>query len=145
MTSTLSEIKLTYDKRVLSEPLLTHLAISRVLFPYFEAQRDCNLIEHAFALFLDRANQSIGVSHLSKGGTDRAIIDIKVVISTALLCGASSIILAHNHPSGSEVISEFDRQVTSKVKKAAEFFDLKLLNHLIFLGETSEYTLIDFF
>ena len=44
---------------------------------------------------------------------------------------ASSIIICHNHPSGNREPSEADKRITSKIKDAASFFDISLLDHLI--------------
>jgi DNA repair protein RadC len=44
---------------------------------------------------------------------------------------AHSVILAHNHPSGSLEISESDKNITQRIKKALELFDMSLLDHLI--------------
>ncbi len=46
-------------------------------------------------------------------------------------CNASSIILSHNHPSGSLSPSKVDIELTSKLKKAGETLDIKVLDHVI--------------
>ena len=60
----------------------------------------------------------------------------KVIFQIALKANASSLILAHNHPSGNCVPSEADNRLTEKLKKAGEFLDLPILDHLILTSET---------
>lgn len=82
-------------------------------------------------LMLNRCNQILGIYPLSKGGVSATIVDPKLVFSVALKCNASSIILAHNHPSGNLYPSMADKNITQKLKKAGEFLDIKVLDHLI--------------
>ncbi len=53
------------------------------------------------------------------------------VYSVALKCNASSIILAHNHPSENLTPSEADKRLTAKLKKAGEYLDITILDHII--------------
>ena len=68
---------------------------------------------------------------ISEGGMACTIIDAKVLFSTALQCGASSIIISHNHPSGEIVPSEQDKILTKDLVQIGKLLDLKLLDHLI--------------
>jgi len=87
--------------------------------------------EQAIVLYLNRANNVIGYYRHSLGGVTSTIMDIKLILSTALKSLSSSIILAHNHPSGELKPSNEDIGITNKIKKAAEAVDIKLLDHLI--------------
>lgn len=82
-------------------------------------------------LMLNRGNQVLGIYPLSKGGVSSTIVDAKLVFSVALKCNASSIILAHNHPSGNLNPSEIDKKITQKLKKASQYLDIELLDHII--------------
>jgi len=78
-----------------------------------------NTIEHIeeFKLLLmNRANRVLGMVSLSKGSTSGSIVDIKVILQYAIKANASSIILAHNHPSGNPEPSDVDRKITSRIK-----------------------------
>jgi DNA repair protein RadC len=66
-----------------------------------------------------------------EGTIDRAIIYIRDIIKNALLCNATAIILTHNHPSGSTKPSSQDMKTTTELKKAADIFNIKLLDHII--------------
>jgi DNA repair protein RadC len=86
-------------------------------------------------LLLNRGNQVLGVYSMSKGGVSGTIVDAKLVFSVALKCNASSIIIAHNHPSGSLTPSEADKRLTQKLKKASQYLDIVLLDHIIVTKE----------
>ncbi len=88
-------------------------------------------LETAIALFLNRVNNTIGWMRISEGGISCTVIDAKVLFSTALQCGASSIIISHNHPSGETIPSEQDIRLTNELVKIGNLLDLKLLDHLI--------------
>lgn len=87
--------------------------------------------EQVIVLYINRANNVIGYYRHSTGGVTSAIMDVKLIVSTALKSLSSSMILAHNHPSGNLQPSENDRAITSKIKKAAEAVDVQLLDHII--------------
>ena len=85
--------------------------------------------------YLNRANRLIGIYELSKGGITGTVADPRLVLSVALKCAATGIILAHNHPSGNLQTSTADEEITKKIKKACEYLDIKLLDHLIIVPE----------
>lgn len=91
--------------------------------------------EEFYVLYLNRANRVIKLEQLSKGGLSATVVDVKLIMRQALLLKASTLILAHNHPSGNLRPSEEDLQLTAQIKKACKYFDLKLLDHLIFGGK----------
>jgi len=99
---------------------------------------DKNIIElqeEFKVLLLNRGNQVLGVYSMSKGGVSGTIVDAKLIFSVALKCNASSIIIAHNHPSGSLTPSEADKRLTQKLKKASQYLDIVLLDHIIVTKE----------
>lgn len=89
------------------------------------------LQEQFFVLFLNRANQIIGYYRHSVGGTHGVIVDIKIILATAMKSLSTSIILAHNHPSGNTKPSDADIKLTQSMKEAAKFADITVLDHLI--------------
>lgn len=82
-------------------------------------------------LLLNRGNIVLGIYPMSRGGVSGTIVDAKLVFSVALKCNASSIIIAHNHPSGNLTPSEADKNLTQKLKQAGQYLDIILLDHLI--------------
>lgn len=93
------------------------------------------LLEQSKILLLNRANQVLGISHLSTGGTSGTVVDTKQVFAVALKANASGIILAHNHPSGSLYPSDADDKITQKLYKAGKILDIEVLDHLIITKE----------
>lgn len=87
--------------------------------------------ECAYAIYMDKANSVLGYFLVSVGGISGTVIDVRLVIETALKVHASSIILAHNHPSGNNRPSEADLSITGKMKDACAVLDILLLDHLI--------------
>ena len=86
-------------------------------------------------MLLNRGNKVIGIFLVSVGGFAGTICDPKVVFQAALKANASSIILAHNHPSGNLKPSEADLQLTEKLKKGGLLLDIAVLDHLILTEE----------
>jgi DNA repair protein RadC len=68
---------------------------------------------------------------LSKGGINQTVVDIRLALKPAIELGATSMILAHNHPSGNLIPSPQDKEITQKLIKAASTFDILILDHLI--------------
>mgnify|MGYP006294842271 CR=1 FL=1 len=97
---------------------------------------EINYRESFQVLFLNRANKAVGIKEISKGGISGTVIDVRMILQAALGCSSSSIILAHNHPSGTMVPSEADRKITRKIKEAANLMDITTLDHLILSDET---------
>jgi DNA repair protein RadC len=82
-------------------------------------------------LYLD---QSGGLKHfgkLSEGGITATIVDPRLIFKKALEESAVSIIISHNHPSGSPQPSKADEALTKKIKEGAGFLDIRLLDHII--------------
>ena len=79
---------------------------------------------------------------ISKGGISGTVVDNRLIFRQALQHYASSIILAHNHPSGNLKPSQADIRITKKIKQAGEFMDIKLLDHLI-ITSSSYYSFGD--
>ena len=76
-------------------------------------------------------HELLGVSCVSKSGINTALVDIRIILQTALVSHATNIILSHNHPSGNSVASKTDNSLTSRLKKACETLDIQLLDHII--------------
>lgn len=100
------------------------------------------LQEEFKVLLLNRNNQVLGIYTLSKGGTSQTTVDIKLLFSVALKCNAHSIILAHNHPSGSLHPSDSDKKITTKIIKASKYLDITILDHII-LTKNNYYSFAD--
>lgn len=87
--------------------------------------------EEFWIIYLNNSNKVIQKNQLSKGGITGTLVDVRLVFKQALEVGATSMILAHNHPSGTLKPSLADKQITDKLKNAAQSLDIKVLDHLI--------------
>ena len=87
--------------------------------------------EYFYMLAFHGACKLIGYFELSHGSKDMSIAGMKEIMLRILLSGASSIAVAHNHPSGDVKPSAEDLQVTESLKKCCELFGVKLMDHLI--------------
>lgn len=95
--------------------------------------------EHFVAIYLNTKNIVIGVHVISIGNVDSAPVSVGEVYRPALVCGAISVIIGHNHPSGDPTPSPEDVNVTRLLKEAGELLEVNLLDHLIF-GSDGRWT-----
>ena len=87
--------------------------------------------EHFCVLFLNGANKITGFKVLFSGGMNAATVDLKVVFRNAILFGARSLILVHNHPSSTLTASQEDIRITQETKQAGKLLGIKILDHII--------------
>lgn len=87
--------------------------------------------EEFWILLLNRSNTIISKERISIGGVSSVMVDPKIIFSKALDRLASSIILAHNHPSGNLRPSEADISLTTKIINAGSYLDINVLDHII--------------
>ena len=98
--------------------------------------------ESCVAVFFNQSNESVGWFLISQGGINQSIVDVRMVMSAALGCLATGIIICHNHPSGSLNPSNADIRITEKLRGACDILDIKFLDHII-LTEQSYYSFAD--
>ena len=87
--------------------------------------------EEFWIIYMNNSNKVIAKSQLSKGGITGTLVDVRIVFKTALEMGATALILCHNHPSGTLIPSDADKQITKKLKLAGDSLEIKVLDHLI--------------
>jgi DNA repair protein RadC len=98
--------------------------------------------EEFWVLLLDRGNKIIDQYKISQGGIAGTLIDVRIILKNALEKTAVSLILCHNHPSGTMEASDADLKITGKIKKAAELMDITVLDHVI-IGQNRYLSLAD--
>jgi DNA repair protein RadC len=98
--------------------------------------------EEFWIIYLNNSNKVISKSQLSKGGITGTLVDTRLVFKVAIEIGATSLILCHNHPSGTIMPSDADKLITKKLKLAGDSLDVKVLDHLI-ITETKYYSFVD--
>jgi DNA repair protein RadC len=91
-----------------------------------------NSQEHFIAIYCNGSNEPIGFSIVSSGLANSCPVHPREVYQRAILLGASSVIVAHNHPTDNLEPSDEDKKVTRQLKDAAALLGLKLLDHIIF-------------
>src|SRR5438128_11419076 len=82
-------------------------------------------------MFLNRANNVLGMYDVSTGGISGTVADTRVIFVAALKANACGIIISHNHPSGNLKPSRQDEELTQKIKLAGQLLDIKLMDHAI--------------
>lgn len=98
--------------------------------------------EEFWIIYLNNSNKVIERMQLSKGGITGTLVDVRLALKNALVLGATGVILAHNHPSGSLKPSRSDKNLTRKLQLAGDSLDIKVFDHLI-ITETSYFSFAD--
>ena len=113
------------DTRSIRGPEDAVHAINTILNLNHEAQ------EVLVTLMLNTKNSIVGIQEITRGSLSASIVHPREVYKAAILHNAASIILAHNHPSGSPSPSREDIAVTERILKAGKILDIPLLDHVI--------------
>ncbi|WP_282136022.1 JAB domain-containing protein [Seonamhaeicola maritimus] len=140
--NTIKEIKVSYTSGISDKIKIKNSKDSYELLLSCWSKKTIELQEEFKILLLNRNHQVLGIYPLSKGGVSGTIVDAKLLFSVALKCNASSVILAHNHPSGNLKPSEMDKKLTLKLKEAGSFLDITVLDHII-LSTQDYYSFAD--
>lgn len=100
-----------------------------------------NSREHFIGLYLNGAHEIIAYNIIATGIANSCPVHAREVYQAAILSGAVSVLVAHNHPSGKCIPSAEDRIVTKKLKEAGELLNIKLLDHVI-VTDSSHYSIM---
>lgn len=87
--------------------------------------------EEFWVLYLNNSNKILSKTQLGKGGITGTLVDVRLVFKPAIEMGATGLILCHNHPSGTLIPSDADKQITKKLKAAGQNLDINVLDHII--------------
>ena len=98
--------------------------------------------EEFWLLLLNRANRVVRKVKISEGGISGTVVDPKKIFQICLEQHATSIILGHNHPSGTITPSEADNKITKKIKDCGLVLDVAVLDHII-VGDDRFYSFAD--
>ena len=88
-------------------------------------------VEESWLLLMNQNYKLIKSMCLSHGGITETAVDIRLIIKEAVLCNATILAIAHNHPSGSLRPSKDDDQLTQAVKQACDTMRIHFLDHII--------------
>ena len=105
--------------------------IYNIMFSIGEMNQNLEYKEMFYALYLNTANDVLAVHKISEGTTNNVQVDIKFIMQGAIMTNATNLIVCHNHPSGSTRPSPADLQITKDIQKAADLFNIKLLDSII--------------
>jgi len=128
-----NEIKVSYQEKLAtlqSEKISSSQDAAKLIFDHWD-KKTIGLHESFKILLLNNSNKVKGIYELSSGGITGTMVDIRLLFAVVLKSISVGIILVHNHPSGNLKPSESDKRLTEKIKKASEYLDVKLLDHLI--------------
>ncbi len=121
---------------------LTKITSSKIVFDVMHPIIGELPHEEFWIIYLNNSNKIISKSQLSKGGITGTLVDARLVFKIALEMGATAMVLCHNHPSGTLIASEPDKQITRKLKLAGESLDIKVIDHVI-ITETGYFSFAD--
>lgn len=96
-------------------------------------------VEEFRIIFLNSKLYVIGEEIQQRGTVDQVAIHPREVIKSAMMHGASAMILVHNHPSGIVTPSKADMEITKRIKEAAEAVSIRRFDHLI-ISKSSVYS-----
>jgi DNA repair protein RadC len=135
-------LELGRRRRVEETVELVKITSSKVIFDVMQPIIGELPHEEFWIVYLNNSNKVISKTQLSKGGITGTVVDLRLVFKMALEYGATSIVLCHNHPSGSLKPSDADIQITQKLKRAGESLEIAILDHVI-VTETSYFSFVD--
>ena len=132
-----AEVELTYKSKVKASdrPQITSSKDAADLLQGLWNENKIDFVEQFKVLLLNRSNKVLGVVDISSGGITGTVADPRLVLLAAIKANAVGIIISHNHPSGSVKPSKADEELTQKIKCAAKFLDISLLDHVIITSE----------
>lgn len=145
MKSKVNEIKVSYSERIKSDfwhQIKSSMDAAELLYDHWDSNT-IGLHESFKVILLNNNNKVKGIYQLSKGGITGTMVDLRILFAVVLKTLSVGIILTHNHPSGTLKVSSTDREITQKIKKAAELFDIKLLDHIVLVPNGDYYSFAD--
>lgn len=129
----LAEIRAVYKSRT---PLKERPAIrdSQDAVNYLRAvwnKQRLELLEDIIAVYLNASHVVIGWVAVGSGGINACPLDARIILAIALQTASTSLIVAHNHPSGNLQPSAEDIRVTKALNDGGRLLGIKLLDHII--------------
>lgn len=109
----------------------TVITTSSDVAEYLRARLQFKQQEVFIAVYLNRSNKIMHHEVISTGGITGTVADPRIILKKALEHDATALILCHNHPSGNLKPSKADEDLTWKIKEAARYFDISVLDHII--------------
>ncbi|HPH85448.1 MAG TPA: JAB domain-containing protein [Ferruginibacter sp.] len=132
-----AEVELVYRTKVKpsQRPKITTSVDAYEILQKIWNRDKIELVEEFKVLLLNRSNKVLGVLDASSGGITGTVADPRIILTAAIKANAVGIVLSHNHPSGSVKPSRADEELTVKIREAARFLDMTVLDHIIITSE----------
>lgn len=132
-----AEVELVYKTKVKASerPKINSVKDCYQLLKELWNENTIEMQEEFKVMLLNRGNKVIGVYEASSGGLTGTVADPRLILAVAIKSLAVSIILSHNHPSGNLKPSRADEEMTQKIKVAASYHDIRVIDHIIITSE----------
>ena len=108
---------------------------SKRVFNFFRDRLQDLPHEEFWVLYLNTGCKLIDTQLIGRGGNDFTPVDIRIILRHALQANAHSMILIHNHPSGTLAPSQADKQLTKRIVDAGKLMDIHVNDHVIFTDQ----------
>jgi DNA repair protein RadC len=131
LTDNVAEIQISYQPTSRLGPVISSSQDAYEELLKWFPEETIHLQEHFVVLYLNRANRVLGAYLASTGGMTGTVADPRLIMSVALKTAAVSVVLGHNHPSGSLKPSRSDEVLTRKLHEAGLVLDINILDHII--------------
>lgn len=135
------KVRITRGKSAINE-IIKQSSDSEKIFKKFIGRDKIQTQEFFAVMYLAQSNKVLGVYVHSMGSINATSADIRLILAGALRIGAVAIIICHNHPSGNLTPSAADLSLTKKIKEAATYHDIRLVDHVI-ITKDGYYSFID--
>ncbi len=132
-----AEVELVYKTKIKASER-PKINSSKDIYEIMRQLWDANkmdMLEEFKVLLLNRGNRIIGMYEVSSGGITGTVADPRLILAAALKSLSVGVVLCHNHPSGNLKPSRADEQLTRKIKEAAAYHDISVLDHIILTSE----------
>ncbi len=121
------------EEEEVEKPILNS---SKRVYDYFKSRLMDLPHEEFWVLYLNTACKVLDSQLIGRGGNDFTPVDVRIILRYALSSKAHSMILIHNHPSGTCSPSQADKLLTKKIDEAARVMDIRVNDHLIFTNSS---------
>jgi len=131
-----SEVLVSYKpNKIISAKISTSYDAVQIIRKFWNDET-IEMQEEVKIILLNNSNSVLGVHNLSKGGMTSSLVDVRIILSVALKCLATGIIMIHNHPSGNLKPSSADLSIVEKLNESCKLMDIKLFDNIIITKES---------
>jgi DNA repair protein RadC len=131
----IAKVSLSYSPK-LKPSEMAQIAQSQDAEHYFRTFFEDIYYHESFkVMLLNRINKILSIYNHTTGGQAGCVIDVKMIVQSAILSHAKGVILCHNHPSGNTQPSKAELSITKQIKQVFNYFEISLLDHLILTTE----------